>query len=283
MRQSTLFLSINLLLTICSTAEVKPLKALLVIGGCCHDYGKQQLILKEGIEARANCEVTIAYNKDSSTKPKFEFYSDPNWAKNYDVVIHDECAADITDETIINNIVNAHANGVPAVNLHCAMHSYRSGPFKQPMKADAPQAKWFSMLGLQSSGHGPQKPIEITYTNPTHPITVGLENWTTIKEELYNNVQGTKENFVTWPNAKPLATGKQDAGDKDGINNSVIVWTNEFGPSKTRIFSTTLGHNNETIADARYLDLVTRGMLWSVNKLDDKGKAVSGYESTRKK
>ena len=38
---------------------------------------------------------------------------------------------------------------------------------------------------------------------------------------------------------------------------------------KTKVFGTTLGHNNETVADARYLDLVTRGLLWSVDKLND--------------
>ena len=35
-------------------AGVKPLKALLVIGGCCHDYKAQKDILKAGIESRAN-------------------------------------------------------------------------------------------------------------------------------------------------------------------------------------------------------------------------------------
>jgi type 1 glutamine amidotransferase len=35
------------------------------------------------------------------------------------------------------------------------------------------------------------------------------------------------------------------------------------------VFATTLGHNNETVGDARYLDLVARGLLWAVDKLDD--------------
>ncbi len=35
------------------------------------------------------------------------------------------------------------------------------------------------------------------------------------------------------------------------------------------MFATTLGHNNETVADARYLDLVTRGLLWVGDKLND--------------
>ncbi len=37
-----------------ATAQNKPLKALLITGGCCHDYKTQKDILKTGIEARAN-------------------------------------------------------------------------------------------------------------------------------------------------------------------------------------------------------------------------------------
>lgn len=276
----------KMLLTCCAitsigfvSAEVKPLKVLLVIGGCCHDYKNQQHILTEGIQSRVNCEVTIEFTPDGSTKPQFPIYQNPDWAKGYDVVIHDECAADVTDQKIIDNIVNAHKNGVPAVNLHCAMHSYRSGKFQQPMKPDAPEASWFNMLGLQSSGHGPQKPIQVTYTDKNHPITKGLADWTTINEELYNNVHGIEGNFKNWPTAKPLAEGKQDAGDKPGQNHTVIVWTNEFGDKKTRIFSTTLGHNNDTVGDKRFLDLVCRGLLWSCGKLDENGKVMEGYVS----
>lgn len=276
----------KLLLTCCAitsigfvSAEVKPLKVLLVIGGCCHDYKNQQHILTEGIQARVNCEVTVEFTPDGSTKPQFPIYQNADWAKGYDVVIHDECAADVTDQKIIDNIVNAHKNGVPAVNLHCAMHSYRSGKFQQPMKPDAPEASWFNMLGLQSSGHGPQKPIQVTYTDKNHPITKGLADWTTINEELYNNVHGIEGNFKNWPTAKPLAEGKQDAGDKPGQNHTVIVWTNEFGDNKTKIFSTTLGHNNETVGDKRFLDLVCRGLLWSCGKLDADGKVMEGYVS----
>ncbi len=262
-------------------AEVKPLKVLLVIGGCCHDYGAQKALLSEGIEARANAQVTIVYTDDKSTKPNFEIYQNPDWAKEYDVVVHDECAAGVTDPTIINNVVNAHKNGIPAVALHCAMHSFRSGKFNQPMSPDAPEASWFNFLGLQSSSHGPQKPIEVKYVAKNHPVVAGLADWTTSKEELYNNVHGIEGNFKTWPTAKPLAEGKQDAGDKPGSNHTVVVWTNEFGPKKTRVFCTTLGHNNDTVADDRFLDLLTRGLLWSCGKLKDDGTPSEGYASKK--
>ncbi|HSI62875.1 MAG TPA: hypothetical protein VLE43_07140, partial [Candidatus Saccharimonadia bacterium] len=37
-------------------AKVKPLKILMVCGGCCHDYENQKRILAEGLSARANVE-----------------------------------------------------------------------------------------------------------------------------------------------------------------------------------------------------------------------------------
>ena len=48
-----------------------------------------------------------------------------------------------------------------------------------------------------------------------------------------------------------------------------MAWTNTYN-GKTRVFGTTLGHNTRTVADGRYLDLVTRGLLWAVDKLDDR-------------
>ena len=260
----------------------KPLKVLLVLGGCCHDYGKQQFLLSEGIAARANVEIDIEYSEDKSTKVKFPIYDKADWAKGYDVVIHNECAADVTDKKYLENIFNAHKEGVPAVALHCAMHSYRSGPYKNPMKPDAPEAGWYNILGMQSTGHGPQKPIAITYTDKKHPITVGLEDWTTTNEELYNNVHGMEGNFKNWPDAHPLAEGKQDAGDKPGYNHTMVAWTNLYGPKKTKVFGTTIGHNNTTVSDARFLDFVTRGLLWVTDKLDESGKPVAGYEAKKK-
>jgi putative membrane-bound dehydrogenase-like protein len=229
------------------SAKPKPLKALLITGGCCHDYNRQKNILKQGIEARALVEVSHMHSTDTSTNARFGLYDSPDWAKGYDIVLHDECSADIVEQPYVDNILNAHKNGLPAVNLHCAMHSYRI-----PDKDD-----WFRFAGIQSASHGPQKPIDITFVDRDHSITKPLENWSTINEELYNNIK-------LFPSAKPLARGRQDLGNR--VDDYVVVWTNEFG--KGRVFSTTLGHNNETVSDPRYLDLVTRGLLWACDKLN---------------
>jgi len=278
---ATLVLAAFVLFARAADPAVKPLRVLIIAGGCCHEYDKQPTALKEGIEARLNAIVDIAYNPDKSTKATFEIYKAKDWAKDFDVIIHDECSADVTDRAYVAAILDAHKAGKPAVNLHCAMHSYRWGNFREPVKAGADNAGWYEMLGIQSTRHGPQQPIDITFTDNTHPITRGLENWTTINEELYNNVQ-----ILT---GKPLATGRQIVPPKAKKGEalppdaklteatSVVAWTNEYGPNKTKIFSTTIGHNTATVADARYLALVTRGLLWVTGHLDDSGHAKEGY------
>jgi len=243
-------------------ADTKPLRVLLVSGGCCHDYGKQKDYLKTGIEARANVVISQAHTNDTTTKASFPMYEGADWAKDYDVVIHDECSADVKDTNYVNNILGAHKGGVGAVNLHCAMHSYRTG------KPD-----WFEFIGIQSTGHGPQEPIAIEFLDTDHATTRGFTNWTTGREELYNNVK-------LFPTARPLARGKQVVKGRDGNSKTddyVVVWANDYG--KARVFSTTLGHNNETVRDPRYLDLVTRGVLWSAGKLAADGKPLPGYEA----
>ncbi len=255
-----------------SQAAEKPLRILLVTGGCCHDYAAQKDILKKGIEARTNALVEQIHTDDKSVKPPLAIFGNPDYAKGFDLVIHDECAAGITDPATIAGVLKPHQDGIPAVNLHCAMHCYRFGEFQKPVAAGAENARWYEYLGLQSTGHGPQEPIAITFTDSASPITKGLANWTTIKEELYNNIQ-----ILT---GKEIAKGRQTVKAKDGTTKdveTVVVWTNEYGPKKTRVFSTTIGHNNATVEDSRYLDLVTRGILWATGKLGEDGQPAKGY------
>ncbi|TWT91846.1 ThuA domain-containing protein [Neorhodopirellula pilleata] len=248
----------------------KPLQVLLVAGGCCHDYETQTRLLKEGIEQRISAEVTVVHNPSKGTDTRFEIYESDDWAEGFDVVIHDECSASVTERPYVDRILNAHRKGVPAVNLHCAMHSYRWGDYRQPVEPGAENAGWYEMLGLQSTGHGPQLPIDVTYTDSKHPIVAGLENWTTINEELYNNVRTfdgaevlARGDQLQTPNKKEL---KADPNAKPRAATAVVAWTNLYGPNQTKIFSTTLGHNNDTVGDDRYLNLITRGILWVVGK-----------------
>ncbi len=91
---------------------------------------------------------------------------------------------------------------------------------------------------------------------------MGLADWTTGDEELYNYIH-------IYGSARVLARGTQ------GTDTNVVAWTNDY--QGTKVFSTTIGHNNSTVEDSRYLELVTRGLLWVSGKIDDQGKIATGY------
>jgi len=232
-------------------ADEQPIKCLLVLGGCCHDYEHQKDVLVKGISERTNIVFTVAYDPNTTTGHKNPVYDKEDWYKGFDVVIHDECSDAIKDLDFINRILDPHKKGLPAVNLHCAMYCYRSAPYPNT-------TPWMEFTGMNTNHHGQQRPIEIKFTDKESPITKGMADWTTMQEELYH------PQIDLLPTAHALASGHQNVQREA---DATVIWTNDY--HGTRVFSTTLGHNTKTVADARYLDLVTRGLLWSLNKLDD--------------
>ncbi len=267
------FLALGLAFLSSSTRAAAPLRVLLITGGCCHDYEGQKDILKKGLEARINARVDQIHTSDRSTRPPLAILGNPDYARGYDVVIHDECGADLNEESQVRAVLKPHRDGIPGVNLHCAMHSYRIGNPRDPVAFGTPHGLWFEYLGIQSSGHGPHEPVDVTFTDATNPITKGFADWRTGREELYNNV-------AVFDSARPLASGRQKVKRRNGeerVAEAVVTWTNIYGPKQTKVFSTTLGHYSQTVADDRYLNLVARGLLWVTGKLTEEGQPLAGY------
>ena len=239
------------LLLVCLTSQTmaddpKPLRALLITGGCCHDYTAQKNIIKKGLESRANFEVTVIEQGGRATDAKIPLYEDPDWAASYDVVIHDECYSVVDDTAWIQRILKPHQEGLPAVVIHCAMHCYRDGT-----------DNWFKFCGVTSRGHGAHYAHEVLNRDGQHPIMKGWgAAWANPAGELYAIEK-------VWPSAHALASAKDRGNGKE----QVCVWTNQYG--KARVFGTTLGHHNETVSHPRFLDLLTRGTLWVCGRLKD--------------
>ena len=126
------------------------------------------------------------------------------------------------------------------------MHCYRDGT-----------DEWFKFCGVTSPGHGKHYPHEVLTRDGSHPIMKTLgPGWYSPAGELYHIQK-------LWPTATALAAAKNQENGKD----EVCVWVNEY--NKTRVFGSTLGHHNETVSHPAYLDLITRGVLWSADKLND--------------
>ena len=245
----------------CTLPAAEPIKALLVTGGCCHDYENQKRIISEGISQRANVEWTILHVGGDSRDFEVPIYREEDWADDFDVVVHNECFGAVTDPEFVKAITGAHFAGVPAVFIHCSLHSYRGSP-----AADS----WRELIGVTSTSHESHHNFTVVPTKAAedHPVMIGFPTeWETPQGELYKIEK-------VWNNCLPLATAYGTDTQKD----HPVIWVNTFGG--TRVFGTSIGHHNETMNTNVWLDLVSRGVLWSVDKLEEDGQPSEGYAGT---
>jgi type 1 glutamine amidotransferase len=226
-----------------------PIHALIITGGCCHDYDFQTKAIKRAA-ALAGVDVIweVVNAGGKGTQAQIDLYNDPNWAKEYDVVIHNECFANTTDPEYVRKITTAHKAGANAVVIHCAMHTYRAAKIDD----------WREFLGVTSRRHEHKSEYPVKVVATDHPIMKDFpEGYKTPKDELYVIEH-------VWPNTKVLATS---VSEKTGESHPAF-WTSKYG--KARVFGTTYGHSVETFSDRVFLNTLVRGIQWSAGRLSGK-------------
>ena len=220
----------------------RTIRALLITSGCCHDYDYQTAQLLDASAGQSvKIEWKIVSDGGTGTKAEIDLYEDKDWAKNYDVVIHNECFANTDNPEYVRRITEAHKAGVHAVVIHCAMHTYRAAKIDD----------WRELLGVTSRRHEHQSKYPVKVVAKEHPIMAGFpSDYVTPKDELYVIEK-------VWPNAVVLATSPSET---DGVEHAVM-WTNKYG--KARVFGTTYGHSKDTFSDPVFLRTVVRGTIWA--------------------
>lgn len=229
-----------------ATAQAAPLNVLLVTGGCCHDYAFQTKAMQLALQQRdIAAQWTVIHEGGNGTDAQIDLYKNTDWAKGFDVVIHNECFASTKDAQYIRRITGAHQDGVNAVVIHCAMHTYR----------DAEIDDWREFLGVTSRRHEHQSEYPVAVVAAEHPIMEGFpKDYRSAMDELYVIEK-------LWPTATALATS---TSEKTGESHPVM-WVNTYG--KARVFGTTYGHSNETFQDPVFLDTLSRGIRWAAGRL----------------
>jgi type 1 glutamine amidotransferase len=237
-------------------APPPPIRGLYVTGGGFHDFVAQEKIVPAAVAERVRIDWTIDHTAGKSTEALIDRHRDTAWTKAFDVVLYNMSFSHVVDREWIERLARAHHDsGVGAVILHGAVHSYRRSESRA----------WGELMGAFSMRHDSQRPLTVEAVAKEHPILRGLpEKWVTTSEELY-------ELERVWPSMTPLA----QAFSVESKKSHPIIWTNTHG--KARVFVTSLGHNTEMIANRDYLALVTRGLLWTVGRLQDDGTAAPGY------
>lgn len=227
-----------------SVTAAEPLRALLITGGCCHDYAFQAQALTDSMKKVADVTWTIVNEGGKTKDAKIALYNNPDWAKPYDVVVHNECFADLNDIGYVRKITAAHRAGKPAVVIHCAMHTYRV----------LAEDDWREFLGVTSRRHDHQSAYPVRPVDAAHPALRGFPaKWTTPSDELYVIEK-------LWPKARALAVSTSEADGKE----YPVIWINDY--HGTRVFGTTFGHGNATWMDPVFVQTVTRGILWAAGR-----------------
>jgi len=235
----------------------RPVKALLVTGGCCHNYAEQAAVITSRLSSNA---VTLGYKIDwtvdheggRTTFSKPALFENPDWARGYDVVVHNYCLPDIADQGWVRQVLQPHFEGTPAVVIHCAIQSFRRARVDD----------WSSFVGVISSQNEPARMFDVVPVRSRHPILNGFPKpWRTpVPEELY--ITTVLSNTIALASAR----GVESATD------NVCAWVNQYG--KARVFGVTTGHDSRTFADPDYSMLLTRGLLWVTKRLEVPGPGV---------
>ena len=152
-----------------SWAGQVPLNVLVVSGGCCHDYPGQNRLIYDVLNrvAPINWTQVIGMTALSVTQGRLPLYADPAYASKFDLVIHNECWANGEfPPAFMQNMVAGHDRGIPAIMIHCSLHSYRASPLDF----------WRELIGVTSRRHTFAHPIKVAW-NQDDPITRGLPEW----------------------------------------------------------------------------------------------------------
>lgn len=220
-----------------------PLKALILTSpGVYHNYERQTWDIGHGIVERANVRFDV-----SLAEP--ERWKTTDYSMGYDVLIYNLCMADNKDAALIANMRRQTEElGVPAVFIHCTMHSFRETDL------------WWPLLGLKSKEHEPERALRQIQHGP-HPILTGIpEDWVLPEDELYLNLE-----FV----GQSLLSSVDEAG-----NDQVTAWVDYQG--LTPVFGTTLGHTEATMKSTAYQQMLANAVLFVTGNLSSDGKPTAG-------
>ncbi|MEE2788017.1 MAG: D-arabinono-1,4-lactone oxidase [Myxococcota bacterium] len=261
-----------------------PIKALYVTNysNAWHNYEAQQRTLLAGIQQHINVTFSLVGKDDDDA---LRLLKQESYAAGYDVVVYNMCFADDMDTQRIENIIRQTRDfGVPAVLMHCAMHSFRNTSPHRPKNRAAFRAAhrewaethpgsdfpyWWAFTGIDTTGHELPRSMYAERVDGEHPVTKWLpEVIASNRDELYINL-AVKETVT------PLYTVYSQRSQQAHI----VAWTHEIGAG--RVFATTMGHGDNTLQLTEFHQLMARGIAYVTERLDDDGLTDEGYAGTR--
>lgn len=239
-----LAVTVSLLGSRLSLADASLRALILTSPGVYHNYEQQTRDIAHAIAEHGNVRFDVSL-------AELERWKTTDFSAGYDVLIYNICMADNEDDTLIANLRRQTEElGVPAIIIHCTVHSFRN------------TASWWPLFGLHSTSHEALRSLP-QIRNSDHPILTGLpEEWTVANDELYTNLEFDGQTLLG-------TTGE------DGHTNTTAWLADSNG---TAIFGTTLGHSPETMKDPAFRRLLANAVLFVTGNLAGDGLPMPGRE-----
>lgn len=250
-----------------ASAELAPLKALIVDGQNNHAWAQTTPVLKQALEESKRFTVEVATSpakgKDMSAfRPKFS---------DYDVVVSNYNGENWSKETQ-TDLINYVNGGGGLVIVHAANNSFPNWPEYNTLigiggwggrnEKSGPYIRYRDgkIIRDEKAGsgghHGPQHDFVVITRSAEHPVTKGLPTeWLHVKDELYDRLRGPAENLEV------LATAFSDPAKGGSAEHEPMLMTIKFG--KGRVFHTALGHSVEAMNCVGFRSTLTRGAEWA--------------------
>ncbi len=269
-------LSLSILAALALAAVLRPAMAGKKVLYFTHEPGRwhkytAQLEIFRQIAKKADWEVTVMSGQH---EPQIKKLHTPDFGKGYDAIVYNFCFAKSRDlEAQANLVAQTREHGVPAMLIHCAMHSwwpsYKDGKpgaigpdYKGKAKADPglvaewtknhagkPFPAWGDFTGVASGRHGPKQPITMKKVAEHEATKSFPKEFTTGKTELYNNI-------YVLDGVVPLIEGVQ------GNAKAIVMWLCPQG--KSQVMGLTVGHDVGDWATNEFRGLITDGVNYLI-------------------
>ncbi|MFW5844628.1 MAG: ThuA domain-containing protein [Planctomycetota bacterium] len=216
-------------------------KALIVYGGF---TGHEPEACTERVAAELR-----SHGMEVTLRDSLEAFADEDLMRAQDLIIPNWTMGELSTEQQ-QGITGAAGAGIGVGGWHGGM-------------CDAFRASigYHYLTGGQFVAHpGGQVDYTVDITGVQHPITAGLRSFPVHSEQYY---------MLTDPGNQILATTTFSGEADPAIAGTVmpVVWTRQYGPQKSRVFYSALGHQAHEFDQEEVRTICIRGLLWAAGAL----------------
>lgn len=231
-------------------ARNSPVKVLLLSGQNNHDWKSTTPVLKDFLESDGRVEVRVVEKPQALGKSDFEGVDVvlSNW-NSYSNEKGRDAVSDWPDST-----KDAYLDFIRNGGGHVAIHAGSSSFPDWDDYFELSLMRWKS----GRTSHGKIHAFPIRLENKGHPVVRGLE-FSEHRDELWRQVEIHPEAIVLASSFSSMKDGGSESWEPS-------VFVGSFGDGLC--FSTTLGHDVNSLASPDLQTLIRRGVLWAGRKSD---------------